>query len=407
MLVKHFLWILIIGSSHGINAQNYTAAFIKSVIVKPTKKDNYTPIISINSSLEISFDDLEADQKNYHYTVQHCNYNWEPSKLNTSEFLEGFPDFEILNFENSFNTLQDYTHYQFEFPNRGSRIKKSGNYLLTVLNENDEICIQRRFIIYENITTISAKIARDRNIKTIKEKQIVQLSLLHKNLRINNPSKELKIVILQNNDWNFTKKDIKPQYYRNDEIIYQYNDETSFYGANEFLNFDTKNITGNAGYILNTQRIRDIYYTTLYPNIPRAYNPYTYNPDINGNFVIRTINAEYPRIESEYTWVKFTLENTDATKSKNIFVYGAFNNYACTEENKMTFNKKKGIYEASIYLKQGFYNYTYVTKEKTVNNIAIEGSFFETENDYTILAYYKPFGQRIERIIGKTTINSQ
>ena len=138
--------------------------------------------------------------------------------------------------------------------------------------------------------------------------------------------------------------------------------------------------------------------------------PYTYYPDINGGFVVRTLNGYESTLDSEYTNIHFFLKaNEQLIKNENIYVYGAFNNYAFTEENRLVYNKKTNHLETDILFKQGFYNYTYVIKEedKDVNIEAIEGSFQETENNYTILVHYKPFGERIGRIVGATTINSK
>ena len=213
MTIRFFLLTLFTcTTSFYLQGQNFTASFIKSVSFN--SDENLNPIIPLGSKFLFSFDDLEADQKNYHYLLQHCNYNWEVSALKTTEFMNGYPSFELTEFENSFGTYQNYTHHQFEFPNRNSRIKISGNYLLTILNDDDEICIQRRFIVYEPLVVIAGKVIRDRNLKNIDSKQVVQFSIYHPDVIINNPAQEIKIKIIQNNDWNIEKNSIQPQFYK-------------------------------------------------------------------------------------------------------------------------------------------------------------------------------------------------
>jgi hypothetical protein len=396
-------------------SQNYTADFIKTVTVNT--QENINPILPLGKEIEFSFDDLEGDQKNYKYHIQHCDYNWNVSKLRSTEYLLGFESFEIQDIENSFGTYQNYSHHKFTLPNINTQIKISGNFLLTILNEEDEICIQRRFIYYEPLVVLRGTIERDRRLKsvnhtqTIKDQnQVVHFSILHPNTNINNPSKEIRIQIIQNNDWNTLKKDILPQYFKKNEIVYNYNSETSFSGNNEYLNFDTKNFNGTNVNIIKTE-LKDHYYQTyLYPNTSRYFMPYTYYPDINGGFVIRTLNGQEASVDSEYTKVHFSLEtNKDIIKNKTIYVYGAFNNYAFTEENKLKHNQTRNYLETEILFKQGFYNYTYVIKEdnQKMDLKSIEGSFQETENNYTILVYYKKFGERIERIVGALTLNSK
>lgn len=410
--LSSFYFLVIISASY---AQNYTAAFIKTVTINTS--ENINPIVPLGTSLKFAFDDLEADQKNYRYYIQHCDYNWEISNLQSTEYINGFQSFEIQDIENSFGTYQIYTHHKFEIPNINTRIKISGNFLLTVLNEYDEICIQRRFVYYEPLVVVSGKVLRDRRLKQISlnqsikdQNQVVNFSIFHPDIHINNPSKEIKIQILQNNDWNLIKYNIKPQYYKKNEIVYNYNNETSFPGSNEYLNFDSKNFNGTNITIIKTE-LKDHYYQSyLYPNISRKYLPYTYYPDINGGFVVRTLNGNEATLDSEYTNVHFFLELDKSLKdTEDIYIYGAFNNYAFTEENKMRYNKKTEYFETEMIFKQGFYNYTHVIKKEgePIDIKAIDGSFQETENDYTILVYYHPFGQRIGRIVGMATINSK
>jgi hypothetical protein len=388
-------------------AQNFTASFVKTVTTQSTLDKEQTSIFPLGSAFLFSFDDLESDQKTYYYKIEHCNYDWEVSNLNPSEYIEGTNELEIFNFENSFNTLQGYTHYSFQIPNQNTRIKISGHFLVTIYNEYDEICIQRRIVLHENLVNISTKVVRDRNLENINTKQVVHFSIYHPSLRINNPRQELRVVILQNQDWNFSKKNLQPQFYKKNEMVYNYNDITSFSGGNEFLNFDTKDINGNHVSIAQTA-LDSIFHHFLYPTQPRINTPYTLAPDINGGFVIRTINENNVHTEGDYSWVHFTLKNNLSELSqKELYVYGAFNNYALTEDNKMTYDKDRQVFEASLLLKQGFYNYCFANQNNVLEKSNVDGSFFTTENEYTILVYYHPFGQRIGKIIGAHSVFSK
>ena len=389
-------------------AQNYTAAFIKTVQIKNATTDENSFIFKLNEPFRFSFDDLEADQKYYTYKIEHCTKNWKISDLNSSQFIKGYDEFEINDFQNSFNTLQSYTHHRFQIPNQNTFIKISGNYLITVFNEDEEICIQRRIVIYEPKVTISAKVVRDRDLKNIQERQVVQFSIAHPNMHINSPKQELNISILQNNDWNFSKENLKPQFYKKDMLIFNYNEETSFFGNNEFLNFDTKNFTGNHVSIAKTT-LDDLYNTYLYTNTPRASSPYTYFPDINGDFIVRSLNASDDTLEGDYTQLHFSLEMKNNNINQDIYIYGAYNNYALNDENKLIYNENSGMFENTQLFKQGFYNYSYatITKQNITEQHKIDGSFFFTKNNYTILVYYKPFGARIGQIIGAATINKR
>ena len=77
--------------------------------------------------------------------------------------------------------------------------------------------------------------------------------------------------------------------------------------------------------------------------------------------------------------------------------------------NELFYNDESGLYEAQILIKQGFYNYQFVTLDTTGNfsNHDIDGSFYQTENDYTILVYYRKIGDRYDSVIGIGEANSR
>lgn len=383
-------------------SQMQDAPNIKTVIFKPMVEDSYAPIIQIGQKLWLSFDDLNADEQEYRYKIEHCDENWNPSNLIDTEFIIGFSNDRIRNYNNSFNTLLPYTNYQLELPNQYTKFKISGNYLLSVINESKEIVFQRRFVLYEPLVVVATTVHLSQDISKIDTHQTVQFIINYGDLIFNNPSEEIKTVILQNNNWQTAITGLKPQFYRSNQLLYLYNKETSYWGGNEFLYFDTKGIREATINIARVELGEDIYNTYLYTDEERAYEPYTLAPDINGNFVIRTLYGEYENIEADYTRVHFSLESFADLRDKQIFISGNFNNWQLNSENQVFYNNETSLYEANILIKQGFYNYQYVTLDKkgVINNHDIEGSHYQTENDYTVIVYYKKFGTRYTRVIG-------
>ncbi len=410
-LLGCFLFLLFFAKTI-VSAQNSVIVeppeFIKSIVLRPQLTNNYVPIIKLGQRFSLEFDDLNATQEQYTYKIEHYDYNWKPSGLATTEYINGFSSDWIRNFEDSFNTFQAYTHYNLQLPNDNTRIKISGNYVITILNEDDELVFARPFIIYTPRVTVGVSVHRSRDIATLNSKHTVQFTINYPNLQINNPAQEIKAAVYQNSDWNTVIKDIKPQFYRGTQLLYKYVDKISYWAGNEFLFFDTKQIRTATNNVARVD-LNDIFDTYLYLDEERKHKPYTLYPDINGNFVIRAIDVDEAATEADYTWVHFALESFEELGDDDIYIYGNFNGWQLTEENKMTYDDTSKLYTGKLLLKQGFYNYMYITatKKGTINNHAIEGSFYQTENDYSVLVYYKPFGSRYDQVIGYGTANSE
>lgn len=374
---------------------------IKSIQLRPLQENNFSAIVPLGTPLEISFDDLEADSKDYQYKIEHMTHDWKSSRLSSSQFIDGFDQNTIINVSNSFNTLQNYTHYSVRIPNINTVITKSGNYLLSILDTDDDVIFTRRFVLYEPSTTVGVTVERSRNSKTLNTQQTIEFIINHPKIKINNPAQEVHVVILKNNNWEEKITNLQPTFFRPNQLSYTYTNKTNFWGGNEYLNFDNKLIRNNS---LNVVKIikKDIFHHYLYPFEFNPFRKYSYNPDINGQFVIRTLEAKDSKTEADYAMIHFTLSVEEAFSEREVYVYGAFNDFKITDENKMYFDQEERAYKANILLKQGFYNYTFATKETNgnINTNDVNGSFYETENEYTVIVYYKPFGSFFERVVG-------
>ncbi|MBJ2174887.1 DUF5103 domain-containing protein [Aureibaculum sp. A20] len=382
--------------------------YIKTIVLRSLQTNNYTPILKLGDPLLLEFDDLSDSQAEYTYKIEHYDYDWKISKMIATEYISGYDNDWIREFENSFNTLQPYTYYKLILPNDKTQIKKTGNYLISILDSDKEILFTRPFIVYQTLVDVGVSVHKSRDISTINTKQNVEFSINHPDLLINNPSQEIKVVVYQNNDWNTAIKNIKPQFYRGTQLLYKYSDKVSFWAGNEYLFFDTKEIR-NATNNIAKSRLDGLFHTYLYTDEMRKNRPYTFYPDVNGNFVVRTIDSDVSATEADYSYVHFTLQAYTDIGDDDIYVYGDFNDWQLTEENKMNYNERLQLYDCTMLLKQGFYNYTYVTANNKgiISNDAVEGSFYQTENDYSVLVYYKPIGSRYEQVIGYGKANSE
>lgn len=369
---------------------------------------NTIPVFRMNDTFQFQFDDLYGDEANYFYTITHCDYDWKSSQLSKSEYIDGFDDQRIQNSTNSFNTLQLYSHYTLTFPNKFTRFRVSGNYMIKILNDNKEVVFTRKFILCEELVAVPMQVKRARNVNQINYKQNLEFSIKSQNIQFQSPLQNVKVLLMQNGQFNSVITNVKPMYTIGNDLIYKYDTETQFWGGNEFLYFDNKDIRGANNSIARVDA-KEIYNSHLYTNNARANVPYTYFPDVNGNFVIRSLNAENNAVEADYSWVFFSLGAPAYYGKDDIYITGMFNNYALTDEYKMDYNKDKGIYEKALMVKQGFVNYQYTIASKNGaidHENAIDGNFYQTENNYLAIVYYRENGQRYDRVIGKGIASS-
>lgn len=370
---------------------------------------NVLPFFKLGESFELQFDDLYGNEADYYYTITQYNYDWTPSNLAKVEYLNGIDNQRIITYENSFNTLQLYSHYRQQFPNTFNQITKTGNYIIKIFNDEREILFSRKFIIYSESVRVGSEIRRARDAESLNEKQNIEIAINYGELILQNPIQNVKISIIKNGNWNDQISKIKPQYTIGTELIYRYNKETQFWAGNEFYTLDNSQIR-----IVNNSVARvtsgDIYNSYLYTNSPRKNGVYTYFPDFNGNFIVLNKNVENSQVEADYSWVYFSLNMPELFSKEDIYITGMFNNYTMNEEYKMAFNKESGFYEKAILIKQGYtnYQYTIADKSKKINyKDNIDGNFYLTENNYTILVYYRGNNDRYDTVIGIANINSE
>ena len=371
---------------------------------------NVVPIFELGSTFELQFDDLFGNEANYYFEITHCDYDWKPTNIPKTDYVLGFDNQRITDYTNSFNTLQLYSHYRLPFPNQfATQLRISGNYMLKILNEDREVVFSRKFILYEDRCTVAAQVKRSRNLSNIDYKQNLDFSITSNDIVFQNPLQNVKTLLIQNGNFNTNIKNVPPQYTLANQLVYKYDGETQFWGGNEFLYFENKDIRVASNNVAKIGANSDIYNSFLYTSAARANHIYTVNQDVNGNFVVKNINASNNTIEADYAWVYFSLSAPAFRLDKDIYITGMFNNYSLSPEYKMDYNAEKGIYEKAVMIKQGFTNFQYTVADKKgiidYEN-AIDGNFYQTENEYTILVYYRESTDRYEKVIGKGNASS-
>jgi len=371
------------------------------------------PIIDLhsNNQLLLSFDDLSDEIKDYSYKIIHCNADWTPSDLAENEYLNGFFENQIRSPRTSFNTFTNFYHYKLLLPNNDVQFKVSGNYIIKVYEDYDEenLVLTRRFSLNGNHLKINASIRRAILSKYRSTHQQVDFKVYTQDYIINDPYSDVKIAVVPNNVWQLAKTDLKPQFVRDGELIYEDTEDNSYKGYNEFRVFDMKSLKYNQERIAHIFFEDDEYYVRLMDDDNKRFKVYLNEKDINGAYIVRNRDYDDFEVDADFAKVYFYLPMEEPLSEGELHVFGELTNWQTTDENKMVYNYEKRAYQLMLLLKQGYYNYEYVfvDKDKGVFDPQfVEGSHHETENNYLIYVYIRGFGDEYDRLVGYGVFNS-
>lgn len=369
------------------------------------------PIVDLEGQarLNFSFDDLDGGVRDYFYTIIHCDRDWYPSELNTMEYLDGYNEERILEWQFSVKTLQEYTNYRFTLPNQAMRWTKTGNYLLVVYEKDTDYypVITRRFVVAERQISITPRLQRPSQPSKMRTHQEIDFTANFEKFPLRNPQQDIKAVVLQNGRWASAIDGLPPLFVRGNELLFDYQNKIVFPGLKEFRFIDLRSLRFISPNIGRIERLDDRWEIVLRKDRTRDGEPYIEFEDLNGDFIIESQDQNAP-MAADYAQVLFTLYAPEPMYDHHVYLMGTFTNWKTDERYRMAYNNAVNGYVIKVPLKQGFYNYAYgMTKANPkegepnpVDFSQTEGHWFETENNYTILLYYHPFGARYDQVVG-------
>lgn len=369
------------------------------------------PIMNLGGGnhLEIGFDEFSHEYHRYIYKVEHCNADWSSStEIFESDYMNGFNGEPIEDYEKSFNTTVLYTHYSLRIPNENISLKLSGNYKLTVYNdEGDEPVpvLTACFSLVEPGVGIGATVSTNTDIDFNKSHQQVDFSVNYGLVKVIDPHRELKTVVMQNRRWDNCVVNPKPNIQAANKIEFTHNRQLIFPAGNEYHKFEILDVHIPT---LNVDRMEwfdPYYHATLYPN--QTARNYLYDEDQNGAFIIRNSDDEDVATTCDYVFTHFTLKSPQLPGGE-VYLNGEWTYNRFIPEYRMTYNRETQAYEATALLKQGYYNYNYLfvpDGETQGNSGRTDGNFYETENEYIILVYHRPNGGRYDKLVGYRRMN--
>lgn len=364
------------------------------------------PIITLNSNdfVNISFDDLTHEYHRYCYKIEHCEADWQTSSaLFESDYIDGFASGNTIDdVQESINTVQLYTHYNISFPNNKCRPKISGNYRVTIYDENDEkhVVCRAYFMIVEPSMGVHLNVTTNTDIDINGKHQQVEMAIDYGNNIVSNTQTQIKTVVMQNSRWDNAVINAHPQYIKANGLQWIHCKDFIFDGGNEYRKFETLDVTHTTMGLESINWDGHNYHAWIWTDEPRP--SYFYDKDANGAFLIRNSDNIDNDVNSDYIITHFRLKSPQIPYP--IYINGFFTNDRFLPQYEMKWNEKNQQYEGELLLKQGYYSYQYLMMkpEGKLKPVPSEGNFCQTENTYQALVYFKANGDRTDRLVGYT-----
>jgi hypothetical protein len=404
--------LIISGNSYPDTLGNHSyASEIHTILLRNAKWELSLPVIEAGTArqLELRFDDLSVNPRTFGYTLVLCDANWKRSELSPQEYLSGFGRGIIRESATSFNTTYDYMNYRLTFPEEDCLPLLSGNYALVVYEEDDpdKIIFTRKFYVTEKTVQIEAKVKQPAYGNYRETGQQVEFTVLYNGSDIRDPLTEISAVIMQNNRDDNMLTISKPFSIQSGRLEYTDPETGIFPGGNEFRSVDIKSMKYQTENIAAIQFQNPYYHVFMKPDVSRGNKPYFSKTDLNGGYFIDREKSNDKHTEADYIFVHFNLSQPPIYSGSVIFVTGGFCDWVKNATNKMKYNADKYCFELTLLLKQGLYDYCFAETDAqsgNTNEYELEGSYYETENDYTIFIYLHDRHKGYDRLIGYLTL---
>lgn len=375
------------------------------------------PLIALNSGdqLELHFDDMSGYPKNYYYTFVLCNADWTPADVNVFDYIKGFIQNRLSQYRVSTITTSKYVHYQALLPERNCVPIKSGNYMLKVFLDADtsKLAFTKRMMVVDNKVSIGAQVQQPFDNEISRTHQKIQVAVNTQQLNVLSPQ-QTKLVILQNNRWDDAVKDIVPTFIRGNVMEYNSEQDCIFPSGKEYRWADLQSFRFLTDRVARVDKTNDPVDVYIKADVERNNLRYIFFRDRNGWDEIATTESVNPWWQTDYANVHFTFApaNNQPFAGRSVYLLGEVTGNQIGDTSKLMYDAAKGVYTKTLLLKQGYYSYTYVTKDNRdpsakADPSLTDGNYWETENEYSVLFYYRSFSSRHDELLGITTVNSR
>ena len=380
---------------------------LKTLRVEVDGQWDAPPVMPMGHHVRISFDDLQHSYVRYTYHITHCNSDWTPSDLLESDYIDGFNDRPIDDYNPSMNTTVEYNHYTFTLPNKDVKLLLSGNYTVDIYEDGDDEPVARAcFSVLENKIGLNLSVSPNTDIDQYSIHQQLDFSINYQSYSVHRPEEEFHPVVLKNRRWDTRVEGLTPTYTKSNELIYSHNRALIFDAGNEYRRFEILDEYVPTMNVESMSYHEPYYHATLMTDEPRRN--YIYDQDQNGRVYIRNGDNVDNDTESDYFITHFTLQMPEL-EGGSVYLNGDLTYNSFSETYEMEYDYERGSYQLALPLKQGSYNYQYVfvgDDNDWADGSETEGNFYQTENEYSVYVYHRPFGERYDHLVGYNMVRN-
>ncbi|MEN9568840.1 MAG: hypothetical protein RL172_71 [Bacteroidota bacterium] len=373
------------------------------------------PVYKLNSAdrLELHFDDMDARVKSYYYTYQLCDYNWQPVNLSSFDYIKGFTQQRISTYRFSSIAFTRYTHYQAILPEANAIPSRSGNYIVKVFLDGDtsKTVFTRALLVLNPKATVGVQVLQPFTPQLYKSHQRIKFNVKLEGIDAFDANRQVKVMVLQNYRWDNAQDNVLPTFVRGNVLEYNSENNFVFPGNKEWRWLDLRSLRLLSERIDGADNKKNPVEIFMKPDMDLSGSRYIFYQDVNGLYLSTTYESINPYWQGDYGNVHFLFvpPGQQPYKNKELYMLGQLTDYQLNDKSRMQFNSSKGAYERTQLLKQGYYNYTYllVDNDDAGNITQLDGNYWETENVYTVLVYYKSFTDQSDQLIGVASINTR
>jgi hypothetical protein len=246
-------------------------------------------------------------------------------------------------------------------------------------------------MVTEQSMRLSLSSTPNTDIDTRVSHQQVTMALDYGNLPVTNPDTQIYAVVMQNHQQRNMRQGVKPNITTRNGLEWSHNRQLIFDAGNEYRKFEVLDVSHPTMGIDHITWDGENYQAYTFVDAPRPN--YLYDEDANGAFCIR--NSDYHEVSTtgQYVWVNYRLR---VPRQGPIYISGRWTTATGADDYMLYYDPVNELYTASILQKQGYYNYQYTTADG--QQLASEGNYYQTENQYQALVYYKGTTDRTWRL---------